>query len=148
MPLALGNQLLIGAFVVSQLVSCALSERSTKVKLEGGNPPIFVLSGSGKLSNLIVYGSKQREVAGDRAFALWEIKPVGGHKAAEALEDLGQIKYGTVPQNYVQLFPENGSTPPPLIEGKQYEYWFQTLNAPHARAYFEIRDGKAVELNK
>lgn len=148
MSLALANHLLIGALIATQLLACRLAERPTKVKLEGGNPPTFVLSGSGELSDLVIHGPKQRDIPGDRAFALWEIEPKGGDQNAEAVESLGSIKYGVVPKNYVQVFPTNGETPPPLIEGERYGYWFQTINAPHARAYFEIRGGKAVELNQ
>ncbi len=83
---------------------------------------------------------------GDRAYAVWEIKPLRGRAQAEDVESIGSIKYGVVPRNYVQVYPDNGVPPPSLIEGERYEYWFQTLNAPHARAYFEIRDGKPVEL--
>lgn len=148
MSISLSTQLLIGALLATQLLSCTLSERATKVRLEGGNPPTFALSGSGQLSDLVIHGPKQRDIAGDRAFALWEIEPMGGDEKAEAVETLGSIKYGVVPRNYFQVYPENGVPPPPLIEGERYAYWFQTINAPHARAYFEIRDGKAVELSR
>lgn len=141
-------QLLIGTLLVTQFLSCAISGQSTRVKLEGENPPLFVLSGSGKLSDLIIFGPKQRDISGDRAFALWEIKPTDGRKASEPLETIGKIKYGVVPKNYVQIYPENGVSPPSLLEGERYEYWVQTLNAPHARSYFEIRDGKAVEVSR
>jgi len=48
----------------------------------------------------------------------------------------------------MQIFPENNATAPPLLMGARYEYLFQMVDAPHARAYFEIRDGHAVEIAK
>jgi hypothetical protein len=126
-----------------------LGERPTRVKIEASNPPVFVLSGSGKLSVFVMHGPKrQRNIVGDRAYAVWEIKSSRGDENAEDVEFLGAVKYGVVPKNYVQVYPENSAPPPPLVEGERYGYWFQTLNAPHARGYFEIRDGKAVELAK
>jgi hypothetical protein len=137
---------LVLALMFVQLLACAIpNERSTKVRLEGGNPPTFVLSGSGELSDLVIYGPKQRDIIGDRAFAVWEIKPINGHEGAESIESLSPIKYGSVPKNYIEVYPGNGASAPPLIEGEKYQYWFQTINAPHARGYFEIRNGKPVE---
>lgn len=146
--MTLNTHLLIGTLLVSQFLSCGSSERNTQVRFEGGNPPIFVISGSGKLSDLIVYGPRQRETGGDRAFAVWEIKPKGGRNESLPLDDLRKIQYGVVPKNYVQVYPEDNASPPSLVEGQRYEYWFQTLNAPHARAYFEIQGGKPVELSR
>lgn len=145
---SLNLQVLVCSLLLTQLLSCGISERATEVTLEGTNPPVFVLSGSGKLSDLIIYGPRQRDVGGDRAFAVWEIKPIGGRSVSESVESIGRIKYGMLPKNYVQIYPENGASAPPLIEGQRYEYWFQTLNAPHARSYFEIRDGKAVAVTQ
>ena len=130
------------------LILVSSCERSTRVNFEGGNPPTFVLSGSGELGDLIIYGPKQRNIDGDRAFALWEIMPIDGFMNGRSVESIGTIKYGVVPEGYKQVYPENGLSPPALEEGHKYEYWFQTINAPHARAYFEIRGNKAVELNK
>ena len=137
-------------FLISifSLVLFGNCERGTTVKLKDGNPPTFVLSGSGELGDLVIYGPKQRDVSSDRSFALWEIKPLNGFLNGRAVEDIRSIKYGVVPRDYKQVYPENGASPPHLVAGEKYEYWFQTINAPHARAYFAIRDNKAVELPK
>ena len=135
-------------FPIFFLVLFGNLERGTKVKLKDGNPPTFVLSGSGELGDLVVYGPKQRDISSDRSFALWEIEPINGFMNERAVEDIGSIKYGVVPKGYKQVYPENGGLPPPLVAGEKYEYWFQTINAPHARAYFVIRKNKAVALPK
>ena len=136
----------LATLVLAQIVSCALMfERPTQVKLEGGERPVFVLSGSGTLEDLVVYGPKQREMFGDRSNALWEILPKKGLKR-RGVEELGRITYGIVPAGYKQVYPERSAPPPLLVPGVRYEYWFITVNAPHARKDFEIRDGKAVEI--
>jgi hypothetical protein len=58
------------------------------------------------------------------------------------------VKYGVLPTGYQQIYLEDGSPPPLLVPGVRYEYWFQTSGAPHARAYFEIHDGKAVDVTR
>jgi hypothetical protein len=136
---------LLSVFVLLILASC---ERATKVTLAGGNPPGFVLSGSGELGDLRIYGPKQREVSSDLSFVIWEIEPIDGFLNGKLIEDIGSIKYGVVPQGYKQIYPENGATAPALVVGEKYQYWFQTINAPQARSYFEIRDNKAVEVPK
>ena len=133
--------------VLALIVSCAPTfERRTHVKLEGGERPVFVLSGSGTLGNLVVYGPKQRDIVGDRSNAMWEILPRKGYLEGRSVEELERITYGIVPQGYKQKYPERSAPPPSLVPGVKYAYWFNTVNAPHARKHFEIRDGKAVEI--
>ncbi|HEV8370418.1 MAG TPA: hypothetical protein VGQ39_20880 [Pyrinomonadaceae bacterium] len=137
---------LVLVFSVLTFINCEAGfERKTRVKLEGGSTPTFVLSGSGTLGNLLIYGPKQRDVGTDRSFALWEIEPKAGFLHGELLEKIRRIKYGVVPEGYRQVYPENNGVPPTLSTGERYEYWFQTVNGSHARSYFEIRDGQAVE---
>jgi len=128
----------------------SVCERRTEVKIEGGNPPKFVLSGSGRLGTVIVFGPEQERIAesdpADDTFALWEIEPEKkGEVGAVPVEELGAVTYGVVPPSYKQIKPKNGSAPD-LVPGKRYRYWFVTVNAPHAAGYFEIRDGKAVAV--
>ena len=131
----------------SLLVLCVFGcERPTKVRLAGANPPVFLLSGSGKLGTLRIYGPKQRDVGSDKNFAIWEIKPIEGYINGEPVESLREITYGIVPKGYKQIYPEGGLPAPGLVAGERYQYWFQTINAPHARGYFEIVDGKPVAV--
>jgi hypothetical protein len=133
------------------LLSVIGCERRTQVRLEGGNPPRFVLSGSGKLGQVIIFGPEQEEMAKtdpfDKTYALWEIATEkDGEKGATSVEELSSITYGVLPHGYVQIKPKNG-TPAALMQGKRYRYWFVTVNAPHASGYFEIRDSKAVPVS-
>jgi hypothetical protein len=141
-------KIIILALVSIFIVSCELfPENATKVTLEGNDPLTFILSGSGELDDLIIYGSRQRDVGSDRNYAIWEIQPINGYMKGDQIARIGKIKYGIVPEGYKQIYPENNEVPPALVPGERYEYWFITSNAPHARKYFEIRDGKAREIS-
>jgi hypothetical protein len=125
------------------LSSC---EQRTVVRLEGGNPPTFSVTGSGRLGEIIVFGPEQEQItdAFDTTHALWEVV-AENEDSAPLLEELGEIRYGVVPRGYKQIKPESGAAQP-LSVGKRYRYWFITVNAPHAAGYFEIRDGKAIPV--
>ena len=133
------------AAVTASLLWPKESQRATRVRMESGNPPVFVLTGSGLLAHLLICRSR-REDGDDLDFAMWEIEPIGGYKHGRLVEDIGAITYGVVPPGYKQSYPENGAAPPALQPGNKYEYWFDTTNAPHARSYFVIRDLRAVEV--
>ncbi len=134
------------------LLVCFMSEceRRTEVRVEGGNPPRFVLKGSGRLGQAIIFGPEQERIAQsdpfDDTYALWEIEPeTEGEIAATPVEELGSLTYGVVPSGYKQIKPKT-DPPPELESGKRYRYWFVTVNAPHAAGYFEIKDGKAIPV--
>jgi hypothetical protein len=121
-------------------------ERSTHVTVEGGATPVFVISGSGKLASFVVYSpdfAEKAESPFDENFALWEIKPTGGHLSATPVGQLERITYGVVPEGYSQVRPKVGSAPP-LREGQKYFYWAETTNAPWAQGFLEIRNSQAV----
>jgi hypothetical protein len=133
------------------LLTMSSCERDTAVKLEGGNPPVFVLSGSGTLRFAVIHGSKRmRSNEGDRDFAVWEIhEPDPEHARVETrVERMGSVTYGKVPDGYKQIYPENDGEPPVLVEGAKYEYWFETADANGARGYFRIKDGKREYLGQ
>ena len=133
---------------VMLLVLMAACERETTVKLEGGNPPSFVLTGSGNLGAMTIYGPESeqaKEPFGDTG-ALWKIVPEAGYLKGTRVERLHSITYGVVPQGYKQVIPENNESPLPLVTGTRYSYWFDTTNAPHAGGSFEIRNGQATHV--
>jgi tellurite resistance protein TerC len=133
------------AAVAASLLWPKESQRATRIRMESGNPPVFVLTGSGSLAHLLICRSR-REDGDVLDFAMWEIEPVGGYQNGRLVEEIGAITYGVVPPGYKQSYPENGATPPALQPGNKYEYWFDTTNAPHARSYFVIRDARAIEV--
>ena len=128
--------------------------RATQVRLEGTNPLVFVLSGTGTLAHLVIYAPQQSNVECHQDLslaetpweALWEIEPIGGYLKARKIEEIAAVQYGVVPAGYKQNYPGNGVGPPALVRGNKYEYWFNTADAPHARNYFVIRGHRAVEV--
>ena len=121
-------------------------ERSTHVKVEGGTTPVFVISGSGKLASFVVYSpdyAEKAESPWDENFALWKIKPTGGHLNGTPVGQLERITYGVLPDGYRQVKPQLGSAPR-LIEGQKYFYDVETTNAPGAAGYLEIRNSQVV----
>lgn len=125
-------------------------EQRTEVRLEGGNPPIFVLKGSGRLGEVLIFGPEQARTVQtdpfDETHAIWKIEPEQpGEANAPRLRDIRAITYGIVPNGYKQSKPVD--TPPPvLVTGKRYGYRFITVNAPWGTGYFEIRDGKPLQV--
>src|ERR1044072_5169905 len=128
------------------LMLCCLScdEKKTEVKLEDGNPPTFVMSGSGNLVEMSIGLEIQDKTIkpSKRAPVTWKIVPT--NRDGKGVETIGKIKYGIVPEGYRQIIPANGEPPPRLVPGNYYYYYLETINAPHANGAFEIRDGKAV----
>ncbi|MGH9873046.1 MAG: hypothetical protein ACRD9S_11360 [Pyrinomonadaceae bacterium] len=141
------TKLVIGFLLLAVMTGC---EARTVVRLEGGNPPSFVLTGSGRLSEVVIYSPEQERIAGSDAFddtyALWHIRAEReGPQGAALVEEVHSITYGVVPRGYEQIKPESGP-PPGLNPGNRYRFWFVTVNAPHAAGYFEIRDGKGITV--
>jgi hypothetical protein len=121
-------------------------ERSTHVRIEGGNAPVFILSGSGALASFTVHGQESIEKAEDPfddKFALWQIQPIEGEMHGAYISQLGSITYGVVPPGYVQIKPQLGQAPA-LMEGQKYFYEVATTGAPGTAGYLEIRNSRAV----
>lgn len=134
------------ALPLALLLLVTACERRTTVRFEGGNPPTFVLAGSGTLGGLLIYDPGQEQVADpfDQKYVLWQIEPIS-HATGMPVKDLHKITYGTVPNGCKQIRPEIGS-PPPLVDGKRYRYWVVTADAPHAGGYFMMQDGKPIPV--
>lgn len=117
----------------------------TEIKLTGGSRPTFGLSGSGKILNFTINGPRQRSGEGPEAFTVWEFRPTGNTDDLDSLDRLKVVKYGEVPDGYKQVYPENNSPPPQLVENEPYLLQIFTDNAPWGQIAFELRNGKAIE---
>src|SRR5262245_33007399 len=126
------------------LFSCSLGERDTKLTVEAGNPPKFLMSGSGRLDTLRINGpQKQREGVAEEPYIYWSIrfKETG---SAQKVERLGPIAYGAVPPGYIQVYPEAGQSPRPLPEEELCGVRAITMNANGDAVHFAIHRGKVV----
>ena len=127
--------------------SSGSNQASTHIDLEGDEKPTFKLLGGGSLSRFVIYGPRQREGEGSKAFTIWEIVPITGPLDGRYLWTLGSIKYGVVPEGYKQIYPENNLSPPLIIENEKYRYRAEITSAPWAVADFKLINGKVVEVN-
>ena len=100
------------------LLSISACERRTRVRLEGGNPPTFILSGSGVLGGLVIDGPQPERFRSpsDKENILWEIEPE--RMPGKLVEELHSVTYGVIPDGYKQTIPGHGESPPPLIPEK------------------------------
>lgn len=122
-------------------------EQATEVKIgaESGDTT-FVLSGSGTLTDLMVYSPEYlagAESPHDMRFALWCIQPADHESWGEPVWRLHSIRYGVVPQGYVQCAPLEGR-PQPLHDSQTpYLLSVTTASAPGTSGYFTVEGGKA-----
>jgi hypothetical protein len=133
-------------FLVAIVLALSGCERRTQVELADDASLVFSVSGSGRLSQLTIYGPEEEDVADPESssLAVWRIVPVAGD--GERLGKLRSIRYGIVPSGYKQIVPSNDANPVPLLAYKRYFYRLVTMNAPSASGYFEIRDGKPIKV--
>jgi hypothetical protein len=130
------RSLLVLLGIVAFLLAC---EIDTKLNVTGGNPPVFRMTGNGRLSSIRVRGhNTQRNISGEDALVYWEIDNNG---AGRTVGDLGSVTYGKVPDGYVQRYPETGAAPK-LDEGQHYYVRVTTANANGDEGYFIVLDGK------
>ena len=109
------------------------SEVTTSATLKPG--PYFSLDGSGHLASFTVYAPQPgRKIAipNDTKSEVWSLRPVSG---GGAMVSGMNIRYGRVPDGYLQTVPHNG-TAPVLVPGVVYHFFAETTGAPGAEGYF------------
>ena len=130
----------IGILMVTMLISISC-EVDTRLRMEGGNPPKFFMSGSGVLSRLVIRGPKTlRKIDGPDSSAYWSIEFIDYEKGKRVTR-ISPITYGTTPKGYTQIYPEQGQAPT-LEENVWYSIQVDTTNANGAWGSFIIEDGK------
>jgi len=119
------------------------------IDIDGKNPPLFALSGSG---GLISFGvtevppenqTQTIQRRSDVNIPLWSILPA---MPDNSIKRLPAITYGKVPAGFKQQFPADGSPPAPLIEGKIYEAGGGAYGANGGLMWFKIQGGKSVKI--
>jgi hypothetical protein len=129
----------------------AACERSTHVKVEGGATPVFVFSGSGNLAKLEVYILPVSYENETHPFwtspAVWRIDAQQGYLRGHSLGGIGKVTYGVIPPGYKQVSPENNQPPPPILPDRIYQVSCDTTNAPHGGAAFQVKEGKARNVD-
>lgn len=117
-------------------------EINTTISLDGNYPPTFRLHGSGGISYVQVRDVTDPESMEGQWWikpGIWRVAPVDGDIY---ISKIPPLTYGVVPPGFVQKMPKKGP-PPTLAEGKVYEVWAPTFDAPGSgRIIFEVRDGR------
>jgi hypothetical protein len=132
------------SFITIMICLGLACEIDTVLKIKGGNPPGFVMSGNGIVGALMVTGpKKQREAVGEDASVYWRIRSLPGE--AVSVGKIGTIVYGKVPEGYRQIYPETGEAAP-LVEGERYYIRVDTSEANGAEKYFILQNGNVKEI--
>jgi hypothetical protein len=139
----------------------------TKPLVSGGSPPIIEFDG--RRAQLYVIGpytlkqlkqeykqeikitggkniltaEQQKEIErirGNKNYYVWQLDPGSPSRGVGV-----SITYGIAPNGFKQVYPANGKSPEPLIEGKIYVVVAPSLNTSDVKSeYFMIDNGKAV----
>lgn len=126
---------------LSMMVGTTGCERDMHIKIDGKNPPAFTFSGSGNLVFLSLGEVHNNKPPLLGAPDLWKIRPNSNIK----ISGVPSIRYGVVPNGFIQVTPESGA-PPPLEEGKVYEFGGPADSANGGSIWFTIQGGKSVEV--
>ncbi len=129
-------------FVAVCVVLFVACERPMTLNLSNdANPPTLKLSGSGGLIFLVLFEVVPGKSSSADDPVMWKIRPL----REEVVDGIPDITYGVVPTGFTQTEPASG-LPPPLLEGKTYEFGGPTTNAPGGWTRFTIKDGKVVVI--
>src|SRR5260221_10999970 len=105
------------------LVSCSKRERSTSVIVDAG--PSFTFAGSGRLGSFRVYappiGQRIALPDSDVASVRWQVKTSKGYFNGIEVEGF-RLSYGSVPQGYTQVVPNQQQIAASLPPGAVYSF--------------------------
>jgi hypothetical protein len=137
-------------FTLLCIVQGCISEKSTKVSVDGNVPPTFsFVAGTGAQMELKVseVPPENREIYPfhntEKDIVLWRIVP--DRAMLDKARPWPRIIYGQIPEGFTQTVPDKGE-PPPLIEGRIYWAGGLASAAPGGIVFFTIRDSKSVEV--
>ena len=130
---------LIGFWVVMPLVFIGCEEHPYKVTISGEIPPAFRIKTLDSLYfvRIVKHPAPESEIYPSEA-GLWQIE----QKKDFITNSYPEIKYGIVPEGFVQKIPRDGSAPPPLKEGEEYIF-FAPTSAHFDGVRFKIENGKS-----
>jgi hypothetical protein len=141
---------LLFLLLAARLLAGCHTERPTQIKVEGGETPVFVLSGSGKLASFSVYLVPPSPEKMDKPFSeqvpVWQITAKPDFLHGRPIEKIQELTYGLIPAGYNESFPENGGLPRTIEPEKAYFFDCNTIDAPTAAGFFRVHDGKAIPV--
>jgi hypothetical protein len=125
------------------LIFTGCEEHPYKVSIDGKVPPTFKINTNGTVYFIRITKSPapESEIYPNEA-GLWQIELID----KTALYQYPEIKYGVVPNSFIQKIPKNDAPPPALIEGQEYLFFAPTpANIKGIRLKFEKGRSVIVE---
>src|SRR5215470_5198372 len=131
------------AFLFMSLIFIGCEEHPYKVSVDDKVPPTFTI----KTSDLVYFVrilkyplAPETDIYPNEA-GIWQIEQKGGWSQYHT-----EIKYGVVPDGFIQKIPKDGAAPPALKEGEEY-FFFAPTPANFGGIKFKIEDGKTVVVD-
>lgn len=131
--------LLVTLAAATALLACS---GPLRIEISEANPPTFVLhgGGSGYLGGVLV-----KEYDPDRPGKnIWVVGPKDGSIGLSHFRAT-KVRYGDLPDGWIQEIPSDGKGAPALTEGKTYQVVIEMFDVETRAAIFSIRDGKVVQ---
>jgi hypothetical protein len=127
------------------LIAC---EHRPNVAIEGGEVPLFKLSGRGAITVISVDGpdferSKEAEPGSRYMKPYWQIAPTEQFDV-RTFESLGGLEYGKVPAGFRQIVPEGAKPAPALHENELLTFGLRTIDGGAIGVRFVIHNGKVA----
>ena len=127
---------------------CSGCDQRPQLVIEGGNRPLFKVTGPGRIMLITVSGPdfnnpNSREPGSRYMKPFWQIQALTEIDIA-LIEQSGGIRYGQVPDGFRQVFPQNGVAPESLMENELFTFDLRLGNGEALGARFVIHNGKAA----
>ena len=131
------------AFLFMSLIFIGCEEHPYKVSVDDKVPPTFTIKtyDSVYFVRILKYPVVPETDIYPNEAGIWQIEYKGfWYQVSD------EIKYGIVPDGFIQKVPKDGAAPPALKEGEEYLFFAPTsANAKGTR--FKIENGKTVVLD-
>ncbi len=131
---------LIG-YLIASFTFIGCEEHPYKISINGEIPPAFKVKTNGSLYfvRIVKSPAPESEIYPNEA-GIWQIEP---DKKKVVTYPYPEIKYGVVPDGFIQKVPQDGSAPAALTEGQEYLF-FAPPAANIKGVKFKIENGRSV----
>jgi len=128
--------------VLSVATGCISCFGPLRIEVTEKNPPSFILhDGSSGYLGAVLVKEFTPDGTGEN---IWIVGPPGGSTPMSYLHAT-EIRYGEVPNGWVQQIPKQSVKAPALIEGKTYQVICRMFDTESRAAIFSLNDGKVVQ---
>jgi hypothetical protein len=131
------------AFLFMSLIFIGCEEHPYKVSVDDKVPPTFTIKTYDRVYfvRLLKYPVTTETDIYPNEAGIWQIEQKGSRSQYPT-----EIKYGLVPDGFIQKIPKDGAAPPALKEGEEYLFFAPTpANARGTK--FKIENGKTVVVD-